>query len=65
MNLFPSNKCLGGGISIGTNVEERIGAQSKADFISKFSRAYKEAKKISYWLRLLCYTNYILKRMIV
>lgn len=38
-----SKQFLKSGTSIGAKVEEAIGAQSKADFISKFSIAYKEA----------------------
>ena len=41
------------GTSIGANVEEANGAISKADFSSKISIAYKEARETSYWLRLL------------
>ena len=44
---------LKAGTSIGANVEEAIGAQSKADFIHKLSITYKEARETSYWLRLL------------
>ena len=58
-----SKQMLRSGTSIGANVEEVIGAQSKADFISKFSIAYKEARETSYWLRLLCATNYLSKEM--
>ena len=47
------------GTSIGANVEEAIGAQSKKDFISKISIAYKEARETSYWIRLLRDTNII------
>jgi len=43
-----SKQLLRSGTSIGANVEESIGAQSKADFISKFSIAYKEAREASY-----------------
>jgi four helix bundle protein len=39
--------------SIGANVEESIGAQSRADFFSKLYIAYKEARETEYWLRLL------------
>ena len=44
---------LRSGTSIGANVEEAVGAQSKNDFISKISIAYKEARETYYWLRLL------------
>jgi len=58
-----SKQMLRSGTSIGANVEEGIGAQSKADFISKFSIAYKEARETSYWLRLLYATDYLSKEM--
>ena len=39
--------------SIGANVHEAQGGQSRADFISKMSIAYKEARESVYWLRLI------------
>jgi len=39
--------------SIGANVEEGQASQSRADFISKYSIACKEARETHYWLRLL------------
>ena len=39
--------------SIGANVHEAQGAQSKADFIAKMSIAHKEAYETSYWLRIM------------
>ncbi len=44
---------LRSGTSVGANIHEAQGAQSKADFISKISIAYKEARESAYWLRLL------------
>jgi len=44
---------LRSGTSIGANIEEAEGAQSKSDFIHKVSISYKEARETSYWLRLL------------
>ncbi|NQT34288.1 four helix bundle protein [bacterium] len=41
------------GTSIGANVEEAIGGQSKKDFTAKLAIAYKEARESEYWLRLL------------
>ena len=41
------------GTSIGANVEEAIGAQSRKDFLHKISVAYKEARETDYWVRLL------------
>ncbi|HEY5408700.1 MAG TPA: four helix bundle protein [Ginsengibacter sp.] len=43
---------LKSGTSIGANIEEAIGAQSKSDFIHKVAIAYKESRETSYWLRL-------------
>ena len=39
--------------SIGANVHEAQGAQSKADFIAKMSIAHKEAYETSYWIRII------------
>lgn len=47
------------GTSIGANVEEAIGGQSRADFLSKLSIAYKEARETTYWLRLLHDTHFL------
>ncbi len=41
------------GTSIGANIEEATGAQSKKEFFSKISIAYKEARETKYWLSLL------------
>lgn len=48
-----SRQLLKSGTSIGANVEEAIGGQSKRDFIAKLSIAYKEARETKYWLRLI------------
>jgi four helix bundle protein len=37
--------------SIGANLEEAAGGQSKADFIAKACVARKEAREARYWLR--------------
>ncbi|MFN8310755.1 MAG: four helix bundle protein [Chitinophagales bacterium] len=54
-----SKQLLRSGTSICANVEEAVGGQSKADFLSKISIAYKESRETLYWLRLLKATNYI------
>lgn len=54
-----SKQLLRCGTSIGANVEEAIGGQSKADFISKLSISYKEARETLYWIKLLKETNYL------
>lgn len=56
-----SKQILRSGTSIGANVEEAIGGQSKADFLSKLSIAYKEARETVYWLKLLFATDFITK----
>lgn len=48
-----SNQLLRSGTSIGANIEEGQASQSKADFVSKYSIACKEARETHYWLRLL------------
>ncbi|MEW6078225.1 MAG: four helix bundle protein [Thermodesulfobacteriota bacterium] len=48
-----SKQMVRSGTSIGANIEEAIGGQSKKDFLSKMSIAYKEARETHYWLRSL------------
>lgn len=54
-----SKQVLRCGTSIGANVEEAIGGQSRKDFLAKLSIAYKEARETRYWLRLLKDTEYL------
>jgi four helix bundle protein len=44
---------LRAGTSVGANVEEGQASQSRADFVSKYSIACKEARETLYWLRLI------------
>jgi len=48
-----ANQLLRSGASIGASVEEGQAGQSRADFVSKYSIACKEARETHYWLRLL------------
>ena len=48
-----SKQLLRAGISIGANIHEAQGGESKADFISKMSIARKEALETLYWFRVL------------
>ncbi|MBI3574713.1 MAG: four helix bundle protein [Gammaproteobacteria bacterium] len=48
---------LRSGTSIGANVHEAQGGQSRADFILKMSIAHKEALESAYWLRLIQNAN--------
>jgi len=43
--------------SIGANVHEADGGQSKKDFYAKMCIAYKEARETLYWLELLEESN--------
>jgi four helix bundle protein len=56
-----SKQVLRSGTSIGANVEEAIGAQSKKDFIAKLQIALKETRETHYWIRLLIDSNYLEK----
>ncbi len=60
MALYPklatlaiTTQLLKSGTSIGANVEEAQGAQSRKDFISKMMISLKEARETRYWLRLI------------
>jgi four helix bundle protein len=53
-----AGKIIGGqllrsGLSVGANIHEAQGGQSKADFIAKVSIAHKEARESAYWLRII------------
>ncbi|MDQ3017046.1 MAG: four helix bundle protein [Bacteroidota bacterium] len=54
-----SRQLLKSGTSIGANIAEGIQAQSKPDFIHKYSIALKEAQETLYWLELLFQSKYI------
>ena len=48
---------LKSGTSVGANIEEAVGGQSGADFVHKTGIAYKEAREVHYWLRILRDSN--------
>ena len=54
-----SKQLLRSGTSIGANIEEAIGAQSRKDFYMKLTISYKEARETHYWIRLLKDTNFL------
>ncbi|GHT43618.1 hypothetical protein FACS189438_1180 [Bacteroidia bacterium] len=54
-----SKQLLRSGTSVGANIEESIGGQSDADFLSKISISYKEARETIYWIKLLSATGYL------
>jgi len=59
-----SKQLLRAGTSIGANVKESINAQSRKDFISKFSIALKEVSETEYWIDLLMATDYLDKERV-
>ncbi len=56
-----SKQLIRSGTSIGANIEEAIGGQSRKDFFAKLTISYKEARESHYWLRLLRDTGYLEK----
>lgn len=60
-----TKQLLRSGTSIGANIEEAIGGQSRKDFHSKLTIAYKEARETHFWLRLLQDTGIIDKKTAV
>lgn len=54
-----SKQILRSGTAIGALVREAEHAESKKDFIHKFSIAQKEANETDYWLELLHATDFI------
>ncbi len=57
-----SKQLLRSGTSIGANIEEAQGGQSRKDFFAKLTIAYKEARETKYWLRLMRNTNYLVDK---
>ena len=51
------SQLLRSGTSIGANIEEAVGGSSRKDFIHKLEIAYREAREVRYWLRLLKDSN--------
>jgi four helix bundle protein len=54
-----SKQLLRSGTSVGANIEEAIGGQSKADFFTKITISYKETRESKYWIRLLRDSDYL------
>ncbi len=54
-----SKQLMRSGTSIGANIEEAIGGQSRKDFFAKMTISYKEARESHYWIRLLFDSKYI------
>ena len=54
-----SKQLLRSGTSVGANIEEAIGAQSRKDFFMKLTIAYKEAREAMYWIKLMHASQYL------
>ncbi|MHB0972467.1 MAG: four helix bundle protein [Thermoanaerobaculia bacterium] len=55
---------LRAGTSVGANLEEAAGGESRADFLSKCNIALKESREVHYWLRLLAATGIVASKHI-
>lgn len=56
-----SKQFLRSGTSIGANCAEARFAQSRADFLSKYSIALKEACECKYWIEIMIESNIVSK----
>ena len=65
INRTLSNQLLRSGTSVGANVAEGQGAQSEADFLTKYSIAVKEARETQYWLDLITKAELVPKSQLV
>jgi len=54
-----SKQVLRSGTSVGANIHEAVGGETKKDFIHKLGIAVKEARETSYWLNLLKDSDYL------
>jgi four helix bundle protein len=59
-----ARQVLKSGTSIGANLEEGTGAQTRGDKATKFSIALKEARETLYWLRLLLATGLVEPKLV-
>ena len=57
-----SKQLIRSGTSVGANIQEANGAESRKDFVHKLSIAFKESRETKYWLYLLLKTDYIEER---
>jgi four helix bundle protein len=59
-----ANQLLRSATSVGANLKESKGGQSRADYLSKVSITLKEARETRYWLRLLVATDIVLENQL-
>ena len=57
-----SKQLLRSGTAIGALLREAQYAQSKADFLHKFTIALKETNETDYWLQLLYHSDYLTEK---
>lgn len=57
-----SKQVLRSGTSVGALVREAEHAESKSDFVHKLAIAQKEINETTFWLELMCETEYILTK---
>ncbi len=58
-----SKQILRSGTSVGANIEEAVGGLSRKDFSARVGIAHKEARETNYWLRLLCDSGLIERKL--
>ena len=64
VSIVIGKQVLRAGTSIGANLHEARGSQSRADFISKCPIARKEAHETLYWLDLIVASNLMEERQL-
>lgn len=64
-NLILIDQITRSATSMGANDQEADGADSRKDFIAKYSIVRKESKETNYWLRLISDTNVFLESRMV
>lgn len=48
-----SRQLIRSSTSIGANIEEALGGQSKKEFLHRYTISYREARESKYWIRLM------------
>ncbi len=64
-NLIFINQAVRSATSMGANDQEADAAESRKDFIAKYTIVKKETKETNYWLRIISDTNPELKLRLV
>lgn len=64
-NIVLIKQIIRSATSIGANIEEALGANSRKEFIHSMNIAKKEARETMYWLKLIAETNKDLAKELV